>query len=544
MAEEEKQRVAKQVASLGEAGLKEKAEVVEKANEENETEAPAELLTKLPIPDTASIQFHPFQRYSNLGGGAGDTGLDLQSLPFTFQLDDIHTNFVKLSTLLDTSTVDASLKPYLPLYLELLFESPILRDGALVSHEDVITQLAGDTLATRSCLGVRGQRFKCGKFSQVASIVVKVEEEKYSKGVQWLQEVLYQVQFTADRIKIVAQKMINDVAKLKRDGRTVALMVLRDINYSPESNHHVVSMIRQQNFLTKLLEQLGQDPSTVIKNLNSLRDLVTSPGNVRVHMAANMKKLSSPQSPWQQFFMEKGLKAEEKNSEVRQLSYQLRDESSSKPRGTIVGVGSVESAFFVQTIPCVDSFEHPDLPAVMVYMESLCALEGPMWRQIRGLGFAYHYSMYIRPEEGLLYFQLFKCTHVVSAYKQAKEIVEGYLSGKTEFTAGQVETTISSVLYEIIEREETVASTSNESMMNYLRRVDQHYNRELLKRISKVTVEDLKRVGEKYFSLLFDPSKAKCALCCQSSKVDEIKEAFKGFGRDLTVMASLEEGLK
>eukprot|EP00057_Strongylocentrotus_purpuratus_P025310 XP_011679784.1 PREDICTED: uncharacterized protein LOC584034 [Strongylocentrotus purpuratus] len=312
MAEEEKQRVAKQVASLGEAGLKEKAEVVEKANEENETEAPAELLTKLPIPDTASIQFHPFQRYSNLGGGAGDTGLDLQSLPFTFQLDDIHTNFVKLSTLLDTSTVDASLKPYLPLYLELLFESPILRDGALVSHEDVITQLAGDTLATRSCLGVRGQRFKCGKFSQVASIVVKVEEEKYSKGVQWLQEVLYQVQFTADRIKIVAQKMINDVAKLKRDGRTVALMVLRDINYSPESNHHVVSMIRQQNFLTKLLEQLGQDPSTVIKNLNSLRDLVTSPGNVRVHMAANMKKLSSPQSPWQQYFMEKGLKAEEK----------------------------------------------------------------------------------------------------------------------------------------------------------------------------------------------------------------------------------------
>ena len=46
-----------------------------------------------------------------------------------------------------------------------------------------------------------------------------------------------------------------------------------------------------------------------------------------------------------------------------------------------------------------------------------------MWKQIRGLGLAYHYRMYCRPEEGLLYFQLFKCTHVVNAYKQAIEIV-------------------------------------------------------------------------------------------------------------------------
>ncbi|XP_063960885.1 uncharacterized protein C05D11.1-like [Lytechinus pictus] len=544
MADEEKQRVASQVAALGEEGLKTKADILEKAIEENEKEAPPELLTKLPIPDTGSIQFHPFQRYSNLQGGAGDTGLDLQSLPFTFQLDDIHTNFVKLSVLLDTSKLDATLKPYLPLYLELLFESPITRDGAVVSHEDVITQLAADTLATRSSLGIRGSRFRCGKFSQVASIVIKVEEEKYSKGVQWLQEILFQVQFTADRIKIVAQKMINDVAKLKRDGRTLALTVLRDINYSPESNHHVASMIRQQTFLNKLLDQLGQDPSTVIKNLNSLRDLLTSSSNVRIHMAANMKKLSNPQSPWQQYFIEKGVKAAEKSSEGPQLSLQLRDKTLSKPNGQIVGVGSVESAFFVATVPCVDSCAHPDLPAVMVYMECLCALEGPMWRQIRGLGFAYHYSMYIRPEEGLMYFQLYKCTHVVSAYKQAKEIVEGYLSGKTEFHPGQVETAISSVLYEIIEREETVASTSNESMMNYLRGVDQHYNRELLQKISKVTIEDLKRVGQKYFSLLFDPAKANCALCCQSSKVDEIKESFKAFNRNLTIMASLEEGLQ
>ncbi|XP_072172090.1 uncharacterized protein C05D11.1-like [Diadema setosum] len=546
MAKGEKERVAKQRETLGEAGLKEKNTILENANEENEKEASQEILTQLPVPSTESISFHSCCRHSNMEGGAGDKScpLDVQSIPFVFQLDDMPSNFVKLCVLMDTSCIGPELKPFLPIYLELLFESPVMRDGVLISHEDVINQLAADTLATRTSLGIRGYRFRCGEFSQVASVVLKVEKEKYASGVRWLQDILYNVQFTADRIRIVGQKMMNDVAKLKRDGRTVALTVLRDVNFGKESNHHVSSMIRQHGFLTQLMKKLDEDQTEVTKQFNKLRDLLTSPSNLRIHMTANVKDLPTPQAPWQQSFIQKGVSADTKSAKQVTWANKLLDESSSKPLGQIVGVGSVESAFFVQTAPCVDSFLHPDLPAIMVYMECLCALEGPMWRQIRGLGFAYHYRMYVRPEEGLLYFQLFKCTHVVSAYRQAKEIVEGYLNGKTEFTSDQLEAAISSVLYEVIEREETVASTSNESLLNYFRGVGQSYNRELLKKISDVKVADLMRVGETYFRPLFDPSKAKCALCCQPSKVDEIREAFKEFGRELSVMPSLEEGLQ
>ena len=41
---------------------------------------------------------------------------------------------------------------------------------------------------------------------------VQVEMEKYKKGVQWIRELLYQVQFTVDRLKIMATKMTNDVS--------------------------------------------------------------------------------------------------------------------------------------------------------------------------------------------------------------------------------------------------------------------------------------------------------------------------------------------
>ena len=49
--------------------------------------------------------------------------------------------------------------------------------------------------------------------------------------------------------------------------------------------------------------------------------------------------------------------------------------------------------------------------------------QGPMWRQIRGMGLAYHYSMRCVPSEGLLYLQLYKASQLVQAYDVARKIV-------------------------------------------------------------------------------------------------------------------------
>ncbi|XP_038073979.1 uncharacterized protein C05D11.1-like isoform X2 [Patiria miniata] len=329
MPEEEKQRVAKQREDLGEAGLKEKTDALLKATEENETEPPENMISSLPVPGTDSIHFHPINRRSNLPSNQGDgelDGMNLQKIPFTFQLDDIHTNFVLFSVLLDTSSVPGNLKQYLPLFIEIIFESPLMRDGVLISYEDVVTQLAADTLSTESSLGFKGARFRCGKFSQLALIEVKVEVEKYFKGVQWLQELLYQTQFVADRLKIVANKMTNDVARLKRDGRTVAVAAVREMNYVKESNFHVASMIRQQKFLSSVVEKLDQDPEGVIKEMNGLRDLLTSPNNLRIHMAADMKKLKEAgdaQLPWQQHFVGKNVKADSKCDKLGKFASHL-----------------------------------------------------------------------------------------------------------------------------------------------------------------------------------------------------------------------------
>ena len=40
-----------------------------------------------------------------------------------------------------------------------------------------------------------------------------MEAEKYGLGVKWLREILYDLEFTKERLMVVANKMINDVSR-------------------------------------------------------------------------------------------------------------------------------------------------------------------------------------------------------------------------------------------------------------------------------------------------------------------------------------------
>jgi Zn-dependent M16 (insulinase) family peptidase len=65
---------------------------------------------------------------------------------------------------------------------------------------------------------------------------------------------------------------------------------------------------------------------------------------------------------------------------------------------------------------------------VIVIVRYLCAMEGAFWKQIRGLGLSYSYSMRFVVEEGRLYFSLFKSTDPVKAYEVATKIVTDLLT--------------------------------------------------------------------------------------------------------------------
>lgn len=125
------------------------------------------------------------------------------------------------------------LRIYLPLMLEALFESPIRKNGQLVPYEEVIEQLNNDAVSFSSSLGLgsKASNFRCGPFSHTVTVMLQLETAKYEQGVEWMRDILYNTVFSADRLKIIAAKMNNGVAQVKRSGRNMVSYAMRDLRF-------------------------------------------------------------------------------------------------------------------------------------------------------------------------------------------------------------------------------------------------------------------------------------------------------------------------
>lgn len=84
----------------------------------------------------------------------------------------------QLTAILDTSRLSPSQRLYLPLLLELLFESGVLRGGTEeLPYETVVRRLSADLMTTGVELGlsVGGVgTFSCGPFCNYAILTMKV----------------------------------------------------------------------------------------------------------------------------------------------------------------------------------------------------------------------------------------------------------------------------------------------------------------------------------------------------------------------------------
>lgn len=233
---QEEERIDAQREKLGAVGLTTKTEILAKALEQNEKQAPPDLIRSFPIPDISSISYHAIKRYCNRGTEAETGHCDrfaIEKIPIRFQLDDVKTQFVYLYALMDTSLIPVEQRLYLPLLMACLLESAVLRDGKLIPYEQVflplflaiddpnhlndlsilrtvVSQLTGDTVKTHSAIGIdaaSGKHFACGSFCNVAVLMLQLERDKYAEGIVWMRDLLRRTVFTAERVRVIAAKV-------------------------------------------------------------------------------------------------------------------------------------------------------------------------------------------------------------------------------------------------------------------------------------------------------------------------------------------------
>lgn len=137
------------------------------------------MLTQVPIPSTGNIFYHEVARLTNADTNTQDViGFkDISKIPFRLQIDNMKTNFVTMSAHLNTSSpMETKLRLLIPLWTEIVTESAIQRGDSIIPYEDVVTELAADTIGNGANVGVSGQ------FVQVVNLSLKIEVAKYLKG--------------------------------------------------------------------------------------------------------------------------------------------------------------------------------------------------------------------------------------------------------------------------------------------------------------------------------------------------------------------------
>lgn len=550
MTKVENERIQQQRKTLGKDGLQNCAETLEGAIEANEKEPPKEMILAVKVPSTSTICFHGLTRACNAQGDKGILSFGFHGIPFRFEVDHIKSNFVSLTVVLNTSDISQELRMHVPLFLELLHESPVVTATGRMSHDEVINHLEADTIHIGTNVGLEGSsRFFAGSHAQCVTLCMLVDLEKYVRAVQWVRDLLCGIEFEPDRIQVVANKMAKDVVKKKRSGVKITGTLIRNLCFRPESNHSAYSMLRQQTFLYTMLRTLKVDPAQVVRKLTNVKEFLTRPENVTVHMAANVEKLSQLgdlRAPWLTCLSHVPVSPCPVKSAPQVQCHSLlllRSPDPALPHDVITSVGSVDSAFLTQCTPSINSYTSADLPALLVLIQYLVQLEGPMWRQIRGQGLSYNYNLHVRPSEGLLYFVLTKSTLVVAAYREAMHMVQRHLATDEEWDEDLVEAARSSLMFELIEKEKAVSEVALQSLLAYHRGIDTSYTRDLLEKVAMVTLPDMIRVGKQYLSSLFDPAASRLAICCHPSKVEDTVNAFKEFNRSLQVVTSLDDSI-
>ena len=543
LSQEEADRLENRRKELGEEGLAKKGLELEEAMTENDQPPPLEMLTSIPVPSTKGIKFHQFEiiRKSDK-----NQKVDLSEIPFYIESYNIKTNFVYVTAAFDTSKVPLELRKYFILFLDLILESPIQTADEFMPYEVVVAALEQDMIAYETSLGLQSpSRFGAGPFSNSATFQMQVEVRKFEIAVEWMTHLLFNSVFTQERVHIIASKLINDIATAKRNGYDMAREISKAIFYKTDSNVQQNSLLKQHSFLTELVEGLKNENKCeeILENLNKLRNFLIP--SLTLHVGANFDKIKDLKTPLMPL-IEKIRELKEPTVDHLPVTFdsQLLVEGGNLAKeftGTIVGIGCVESGFMFSSSPGVSNFMDEDLPAILLYLQYLSQLEGPMWKKIRKN--SYGYSVIPKPNEGVIVFGLYRATNLYEAYKDAKTIIEEQLKDDSEFESTLLESAVSSLIFEVINREKTVGDLVGQAMLNSFKGVVVDYNKRLVDQIASVSVADLRRVGAKYFTKMFQPGTSKVAIVCHPDKVESVKTQFEEFGHNLQQSSSLESSI-
>ncbi|WFD27197.1 hypothetical protein MNAN1_002193 [Malassezia nana] len=479
---ETQERVAARRAELGDNGAQALEAALTEARRLNDTPFPPQMLQDFAVPSSDTIQWIPVAT-AHSGPDTPDEPLgplsdddarlhehvqaDGPPLPFAVQFDQIPSQFVLISIVLSTEAVPAELRPYLTLYLSMLFSLPVRRaDGTCLSYEQVVQQLEVDILDYDAAIGVGSS------FNETLSVEFKVPAARYAQAVGWVRDLLWGAEFSHERVRVSAAKLAQSLPEQKRDGRMVAWALQRSLLYvRGASTCEANSVLSQIDHGRELAELLQEAPERVLNHLERIREALLRPAHMRISVAGDILRLSAPRAPWRD-----ALPSVTPPSALAPLPWSrnvlnaLGERPSQAARLCVVP--SMESSYAVVTGRGLTGYTDSDYAPLVVTLSILNAMESFLWRYIRGAGLAYGASIRHDAEAQHLHFLLYRAPDAARAMTEGRRVVEALAhgtpldGGAAVIDATMLESAKSSLHFNVAEAEGTVGAAALESFLD------------------------------------------------------------------------------
>jgi len=549
MIAEEQERVKMQQTRLGEDGMKKLAEKLKKAQDDNNRPIPDGLLEKFQIPSTDSIHF--ITTVTARSGAARHIGrldndiqkvvdLDDDGSPLFIHFEHIPSNFVRIRLTLGTSSIPVELKPLLTLYIMNFFTTPVSRDGERMEFEDVVLELERQTVAYAADSSRANP--------EMLSIMFETEPERYCSIIGWLRAMLFDAIHDPERLYASLTKVLADVPDEKRDGSGMAASVMSMIQNSHSSALRAQDTLSKALYLRRIRKLLKDDPDAVIAKFTQLCHALHKPENFRIYVAANVEKLTHPVTAWKT--LTEGLDMSQPLRGLDDRKACLSDIGRNPGAiAFIVPMAATDSSFGLISAKGPDSYEHPDLPALMVAATYLDAVEGPLWATVRGTGLAYGTNWRVGPTLGLLTFRIYRSPNAYKAWIVCKDQIERIASGAIPFDKLMLEGAISEIVLNMANEQPTMSTAATNSFTNQvIFGIDKDWNHEMLARVRAVTPEQVREAMKKYMVPAFKPESCNVVITCAQIMAQSLEAELRsvGFAPEVRPLDSFQDdyGLK
>ena len=515
---QEEARIEARKKELGPHGLEKLKEKLKTAMAKNDLEIPSSLLRKWPVPGVESIHFiESITARSGLAKKLGTSPSPIQSIidkanadsPLFLQFEHVPTNFVHLTLLLGTSQIPTEHRPLLSLFMDNFFNTPITRDGKEIGFEQVVTELEQDTISYSMNGGSR-----VGD-NEGLVIQFQIEPEKYAAAIKWIRTMMFDSIFDETRLNAGLAKILADIPESKRSGNSMMYAVDVAIHLEDESSVKARSTLVKAVYMKRLKKLLAKDPKVVISWLESIRKSLFTFNNMRALVIANIENLPDPVAAWEPLIASMDT-SKPVLPIVKQIERLSPDGKNPGQYGAVViPMSTIDSSFCLSSAKGPTSYTDPVLPALMVAISFLEAVEGPLWTAIRGTGLAYGASFKRDPDGGFVQFSVYRSPDAFAAFAAGKKVIEAFIDGTREFEQHALEGAISGIVVYFADEQTTMAAAGQFHFVDsVIRGVDSEYNTRMLKKVRETSVAEIKKVMQEVLLPAFLPGKANVVVTC------------------------------